>query len=156
LYQNITGLSVRFPAVVGCGATHGLLPDLVRKIQAEGDTIELWGDSPGALKPFINNRVLADIIYTVGLSDQWDRLSPITLSPKDTLSVFRVTSIVMEELGIYKAVEWCPSKVWIGDNKFVQPMPHFIDRNFPQYQMTSEKAIRLAMKEILAEQRLEK
>lgn len=146
LYESINGVSVRFPAVVGAGARHGLLPDLIKKVLAEGDEIELFGDEPGSVKPFIHSIRLADYLTRLNSCGY-----PITLCPVNNISVKEVAEIVMKELSITKKIKWDPSKTWKGDQNKVYANSHFTEFYFED-KLSSQNAILAATRDIMKEQ----
>lgn len=149
MYPHITTCSVRFPAVVGLGATHGLLPDLIAKLSSNSEVVELFGKRPGAVKPFIYNKVLAYILNDIGFSNKFDFYNPIMICPPNAINVEDVAIIVMNEMQIFKEIIWNPTKVWVGDVKQILPNGRFITENYPQYKQNSEEAIKLATRDIL-------
>ena len=145
LYESVDGICVRFPAVVGVGAKHGLLPDLIKKVLAEDDEIELFGDSPGSIKPFIYSARLAKYLTRLTGKDV------VTLCPINSISVKEVAEIVMKELDIIKKIKWNPSKIWKGDQKMVYSDSRFVEYHFGD-RFISQGAIQAATQDIMKEQ----
>ncbi len=155
---GILGLNVRFPAVVGLGNSHGLLKDVVKKIQdsyTDKDifpSIELFGEKPGSTKPYVYVKNLVELIYLVSNKDSksmYYKYPFITICPNNCLSVERVANIVMKKMNTYREIIWNPSKVWKGDQNVVRSLGKY---NFFQDKVcTSQQAIELAVQDILGE-----
>jgi nucleoside-diphosphate-sugar epimerase len=73
------GLSLRLAATVGAGATHGLVPDLVRKALSDSPALDLLGESPGSVKPFTHVSDVVDGFVELGLYRHRDR-APVNLA----------------------------------------------------------------------------
>lgn len=149
LYSNITGFSFRTCAVVGSGNQHGLVKDIIRKVLAEGNTVELFGKEPGSIKPYIYAKELADVLYSMydeefynyGVNYPW------TICPEDSISVKQVAELVMKQTGVNKKIIWNPLKTWITDQPLVTPS---LSHN-TYYGLTSSDAIIKATQDILRE-----
>lgn len=137
--KKIDGISLRPCAIVGKGATHGLLPDLIRKIKDPSTTtIELFGDEPGSVKPFIHvDDVVNGFLYFATEMRQWNGI--MNLSTTHELSVKEVAELVMSTLeNIYttedlpnykfrKKIKWLGDSVLApGDNKEVSLSNYFL------------------------------
>lgn len=120
--------NLRLSAVVGPNMTHGLLPDLIKKIKSPDKEIELFGAYPGSSKPFIHsdnvfavlNRMCS--IGFIGISSNQTNISGFGI-----VNVNRIASIIQKKLGVKKKIIWNPSKVWAGDNRklLIQPSYQF-------------------------------
>ncbi len=125
--NNINYAILRLCAVVGPNMTHGLLPDLIRKYKTPGDTIELFGDKPGASKPFIHSDQVYDCLLkeshaiSTGVNSGWSRFTTIyNISPEDRINVGRIASLTQQTLGLKKKkIIWRPDLVWKGDNRIL-------------------------------------
>lgn len=154
LNDNIQGMSVRFPAVVGKGNRHGLLIDLISKLRSDSEVIALFGNYPGSRKPFIYAKNLADIINQLLFDVKqcfWTWCSPMTICPVDNLTVEEVARIVMRKLNINKPIIWDSTKVWKGDQKAIEPNPLFTLIHFRNQILHSEMAVSMAVEEIINE-----
>lgn len=115
---KVRGLTLRLAATVGAGATHGLVPDLVRKLFSPSPTLDLLGDHPGARKPFTHvDDVVAGFVH-LGLDTK--AKGALNLAVGDNLSVADAALVAMEELGVRKPISWAGDAAnWKGDNPLV-------------------------------------
>lgn len=126
-------------AIVGPHLTHGLLKDLIKKIKA-GGPIELWGQAPGSIKPFLH---VSDLIEVIRVCIK-DKVSGIlNVSSEDNMSVLEVAMTVMQQLGT-RDIQWNPSKVPAGDNNEFLMGSNSCVSNF---KYNSRQAIRRAIEE---------
>lgn len=114
---RINGVNLRLCANVGPGATHGLLKDLIRKVSDDSPTLELFGDAPGSIKPFVHvDDTVAAMLWFA--EDYKKGIGAYNVCPKDVLTVEQVADLVMEQLGKQKEKVWLgEGSTWVGDNK---------------------------------------
>lgn len=120
---KINGINLRPCAVVGKGLTHGLLKDILIKLNEEKDYIELLGDCPGSRKPYLYIEDLLNIMMNwVDYKNLYvDNF--ISISPGDTLTVEQVAFAVMDVLNYYKPIKWLGNNSnWVGDQKTIFPV----------------------------------
>jgi len=131
---------LRICATVGPNMTHGLLKDLIRKCQDNTtDTIELFGECPGSIKPFLHVDELYDAMIR---NNDYNYRYSSDLASENSISVDEVLNVVEKELGVVpKTRKWCPEKVWKGDNRLI------IGRNHYPVKFTAESAIAQAVRE---------
>ncbi len=157
LYPNIKALNIRFPAVVGANNGHGLLADVVRKVQSEGNVIELFGNYPGSLKPYVYVKDLVKIIKEVAEGDELfggcNSGGVFNISPVDKMYVRDIADLVMSICGVTKSIKWNPDKVWKGDQPVVRAEPYHMSVYFPDIVLTSKDAITKATQDILNEKK---
>lgn len=118
-YSQVVGTSLRLVATVGPHATHGLIPDLVRKLREPGDTIRLFGARPGSVKPFVHVDDVVDAFLLAAFSSDWTDIEFANISNFDSISVEEVAKIGMEVIGVAKRIQWDEKAVWKGDNPAV-------------------------------------
>lgn len=116
LADKIHAVILRFCAIVGTGATHGAVKDIIKKAGAEGDSLELWGDSPGSTKPYIHITDAVGALVHFGLSDA---AGVYNVCPADQISIDKLADVVMDNLGVKKTKVWNTNKKALGDNKLV-------------------------------------
>lgn len=141
LNNKIHGISVRMPALVGEKATHGLLKDVIRKVK-NGGPIELFGKSPGSIKPFVHVDDAAEFLYKVGtLQAGFDEYDPVCIiGNQDSLSVLDVAKLVMEKYG-EREVHFTGS-TWEGDNPEIYLTPCYYPKS------NSKDSIKRVLREI--------
>jgi UDP-glucose 4-epimerase len=118
---KINGISLRLVANVGSGATHGLIKDVVRKLVSPEPTLNLLGNSPGSIKPFVHAQDTANAFVQAALDGWYRRYRVLNLSCEDEMSVLDVATLAREILGINKELTWSGSAgTWKGDNPIVR------------------------------------
>jgi UDP-glucose 4-epimerase len=116
-YKTLKGIkpvNLRLCATVGSGMTHGALKDIIRKTLQSNKPLELFGDEPGSIKPFIH---VSDVCRAVKFFINNSLCDTYNLTPDDNISILRIANIVMEEINMSKEIKWLGSEsVWKGDN----------------------------------------
>ncbi len=115
-YHQLKTVSLRMCAVVGKGMTHGLLKDVIRKIKESDKSIELFGQCPGARKPYVH---VNDVSYIIGKTLKEGYTSPIVNISSNSISVKDVAEKVMSIIGTNRIINWNEEKIWRGDNNFL-------------------------------------
>jgi UDP-glucose 4-epimerase len=145
---RVRGISLRYVANVGPGATHGLLRDIVRKLREDSKSLELLGDAPGSTKPFIHVADTARATRYFGLD--CDYIGHVNISNSDSLSVLEVATMAIDALGIHKPIVWSgQDSLWPGDIKTVRISPRKMQGlGFELTYNTSVKAVKKALEEM--------
>ncbi len=141
---NMKAIVIRPCAIVGKNTSHGLLHDVVRKLQSSDKELTLRGNYPGSVKPFLYAPQLAQVIVNL-TKDVTDKHFRVTICPNDSLSVATVAHAVMHELNLYKPIQWDETTQYKDDQKYVYGVCG-IDGIMP-----SLEAIKLATRDILEE-----
>lgn len=146
LQQKIKHTSLRLVSLCGKGATHGIVPDIIRKLRSPSPTLDLIGIDPGTRKQFLHVRDAVEaFIY---FAFETSQLGEVNISPisHDILSCRRIAEIIMEEIGIQKPISFT-QPAWDGD-QYIIGLDNEVAGCFgwqPRY--SSESAIRLAVRE---------
>lgn len=117
---RINGTSIRIPALVGKNATHGVLKDIIRKVQLDSPHLNLIGKSPGSIKPFSHVDEVASIFFSLAsYSDFGPHIAIV--GRRDSISVLDIAKLVMRFYG-EKEIVWAENS-WPGDNNeiYIQP-----------------------------------
>lgn len=114
--KNLKINIIRPCAIVGQRLTHGLLFDIQRKLRSDSLTLNLWGNEPGSIKPFVH---VLDVCEWIKKCIEEDITLPINAFPTDSISVKDIAQITMNALNIHKEIVWESDKVWIGDNSLI-------------------------------------
>lgn len=139
--NNLQTLSLRPCAIVGKGLTHGVIKDFIYKINSENPTLEILGNKPGSIKPYIHVDEVIDCIWYYLNNDI--KLLKIDLCPSDNISINDIADIVMKKCGKEKAKKW-GGQNFVGDNpKILIKKPDW------NVKLTSKQAIEKAVDEIL-------
>ncbi len=115
---KIVPLILRPVAMVGKGATHGLVRDVAEKVKSPGRELPLCGIFPGSDKPFVHVRDVADFItYCL----RYDVTAPNTynVGPLGGMTVADVARHALEIFGVEKELSW-DGRPWEGDNPVVR------------------------------------
>ena len=147
----VSGVSLRLVANVGPGATHGLLYDVIRKLRSESEYLELLGDCPGSIKPFLHvEDAVRAFVWASTIPVCQTGCININISPGVILSVETVAKLAMEVLGIHKPTKWLgESANWKGDNRRMEVSSRLSENlGFTYNYPTSTEAIRQALLEM--------
>jgi UDP-glucose 4-epimerase len=110
-HRGINGASLRLPATVGDGLTHGMLCDFIRKAQLDGDEFEVFGNSPGVVKPYLH---IDDLVKAVNLCVDNKISGTYNICPDDHVSVQDVAELVISRFSPDKRIKWLGDQ-WTGD-----------------------------------------
>lgn len=148
--HRVLGMSLRLVATVGAGANHGLIPDIIRKLQSDAPNLHLLGDAPGSCKPYLYVDDAAEAFYYFATLT-YPVPGPANICPRDSLTVEEVATIVMEETGIRKPIVWEGEQAnWPGDNRQVHVSPRVAAQlHFRLRYDYSRDAVREAVRDIL-------
>jgi len=115
---NIKPMIFRLIANVGAGATHGVLPAILKKLRSDATTLTLLGEKPGSIKPFAHVKDTAKFMVDATL--QMTDSDVVNVTATDSISVEEVANLTMNALGIHKPLEWLGAgSTWAGDDKEV-------------------------------------
>lgn len=115
---KINGVSLRLVANVGKYATHGLLKDLISKVKSDSPFIELFGDTPGSIKPYAYVGDTVRAIKNYAFFN--DENGTFPLYQQNSLSVDNVAHLVMDFYKRPKEIRWLGEKAnWKGDTKHI-------------------------------------
>jgi UDP-glucose 4-epimerase len=117
--DKVSGLSLRYVANVGAGATHGVVKDLVAKLKSDSTTLDLLGDRPGSEKPYVH--VLDTVEATVLFGLDGELTGALNVSSDTQLNIEQMARVIMDTLGIEKPLRWMGEAAnWKGDNRVVR------------------------------------
>lgn len=145
--RDLKVINLRLCATVGAGASHGCLPDFVKKLKSDSPTFDLIGDCPGSIKPYCH---VSDVIRAFEFAVNLGASSTFNVCPNDNLSIQKIAEIARDEMGIYKPIKWLgESHNWAGDTKQILTSNHKIRFcGFDFKYRTSEDAIRQAVRDL--------
>lgn len=113
-FSRNRNLIIRLCGTVGHGMKTGLVPDIVRKLKGESETLDLIGDFPGSRRPYAEVNDMAERIVEASLD--FFKNDTEVFAPDDNLSTETVATLIMRKLGIYKKIRWLGSEAtWKGD-----------------------------------------
>jgi hypothetical protein len=143
----------------GAGNSHGLLRDIVSKLQSPDKSITLFGKKPGSRKPFAYVGEISDHICKIVHRDvNWKEnvgQRMLRLCPVDSLTVEEVAALAMKHLGICKEIVWDESKTWKGDQPIVYGQLSLEDMKHINIKYSSKEAIELALRDIVDQEKFQ-
>jgi UDP-glucose 4-epimerase len=110
------GVILRFTSVVGKNMTHGVVHDFMTKLQSDNPTLDIIGEFPGSIRPYIHiSDVVRALIY-FGIESNDDFIPPVNISTNSLLNIDQVANIIMNTMDITKPKNWLGAKSkWLGD-----------------------------------------
>lgn len=143
--EKIQGINLRLSATIGPNTSHGLIHDLLRKLKNEDKEIELYGNSPGSVKPAL---YIEDLCSAISLLLNKNITGTFNVTPDDNISVLRTAEIAMEKFGT-KSIKWNPAKIYKGDNPFILASSKKIRSiGWTTKYKTSEEAVRAVINDL--------
>lgn len=94
----------RFSNAVGPNMQHGVIHDLVKKLQVHPDVLEVYGDG-SQLKPYIYIDDLVDAVMTL-LEKTNDDYNAYLVGVDSSLTVDQIVQIAMDETGIHVPIHY--------------------------------------------------
>ena len=148
-FCNLHGFQVwiaRFCNAVGPNMTHGVIPDLIRKLNKHPSRLEVYGDGTQT-KPYIYIDDLLDGVMCL-IDKANDRYNAYLVGTDSNMTVEQIAKLVMEERNISTPIEF--EKEYIGWKGDVSEYRYDVTRLrmfgwTPNY--SAEEAIRKAVKE---------
>jgi len=152
-------LALRFANVVGSRATHNVLFDFVKKLEADPKRLEILGD--GTQKKsylYIEDCIDAILCATDAFLRSEEKIEMYNVGSFDQLRVDRIAKIVVEEMGL-KGVKFVftsgveGGRGWLGDVKYMHLSVDKLMKLGWKPKYDSEGAVRLAVRELLKERK---
>lgn len=107
-------LIVRFPNLTGRWQTHGVVHDLYKKLETNGETLEVLGDG-SQLKPYANPEDLITDIQRI-FELKLPGLTSVLLAPKDQISVSEIAEELVSMTGKDLTIKYGERREgWVGD-----------------------------------------
>lgn len=145
---------LRLVANTGKYATHGAVIDIAEKLLKNGDYINLLGEIPGSIKPYMYVKDTIGYIIEAALS--WHLTRNIyNISQNNALSIEDMTRILMNKLKVEKKIVWGGNN-FQGDNRYVSIDNYNSLKDFkyrPVYN-TSEAAILAGLADYLEQKNM--
>lgn len=141
----------RFANVVGSRATHGVIRDFVHKLKRNAGELEVLGNGKQA-KSYVHISDCVDgILY--GLQHSNGQVNVFNLGNNDVVDVATIARLLLEQMGLpeTKLKYTGGSRGWPGDVPRICLETSRMEKLGWKPEHSSEEAIRLAIKEILAE-----
>jgi len=141
----------RFANVVGPRATHGVIYDFIHKLEKNAKELEILGDGKQS-KSYIHVSDCVDgLLYGYQHSD--GQVNVFNLGNHDTVDVTTIGRILLEQMGLseVKLKYTGGTRGWPGDVPRICLETSRMEKLGWKPKYSSEEAVRLAIKEILAE-----
>ncbi len=145
---GIQAYITRFPNVVGERATHGVIPDFVKKLKNNPDKLSVLGDGEQN-KPYLYIADLINAIFFI-LENANEKINVYNIGVNSQTKVKTIAEAVINEINPSAKIEYTGGKRgWIGD------VPEFIYNTDKinnlgwKAKMTSDEAVKTAIKKIL-------
>jgi UDP-glucose 4-epimerase len=148
---NMQAWVFRFANVVGPRATHGVIYDFIHKLKKNAEELEILGDGKQS-KPYIYVSDCVDgLLYSYQHSD--GQVNVFNLGNHDMVDVTTIGRILLEQMGLseVKLRYTGGTRGWPGDVPRICLETSQMEKLGWKPKYSSEEAIRLAIKEILAE-----
>ena len=140
---------LRFANIAGDRGTHGVIVDLIRKLERNNKELEILGDGKQA-KPYLYVKDCVDgMLYGFHNSD--DEVNYFNLSSDGSTKVKTIASILVEEMGL-KNVKFKftgTMRGWPGDVPRVEMDTIKLSRLGWKCKLSSDESLRKAVRELL-------
>lgn len=115
---KITACIARLVANVGPYASHGVLPDLIRKAKQPKDFLEVLGDCPGSSKSYLH---VSDTVRALKMLLDNRAEGTYNVGSHDMATVEQIALAVVKQFDEKKILLWLgESANWVGDDNRVQ------------------------------------
>ena len=142
----------RFPSVVGEHATHGVIPDFIKKLKINPDVLDVLGNGHQT-KPYMYVRDVIDAMLFIW-KNAGERINYYNIAGIGRTSVREIAEMVIEEMGLTaKIVYQDHEEGWPGDvTQYSCSTEKLQTLGFKMMTiLTSNDAVRLSIKKILQE-----
>lgn len=152
---GIKGWIYRFANIIGKRSTHGILPDLVDKLNRDRSRLEVLGDGNQRKSYLLVEETVDGMFF--GFEKAKDQLNYFNLGSSDQITVKRIVEILIQEAGLKSTkIEYTGGESgWKGDVPRFLLSPEKMAKLGWKAKHTSEEAIRIAAK-IVVKERLKK
>jgi len=142
---------VRFPNVVGSRSTHGVIVDLIRKLRARPDALEVLGDGQQE-KPYVHVSELADAMLFI-VDQAGDRLNCFNVGADGSATkVSRIAGAVIDAVAPGTPIRYTGgAQGWPGDVPRFQYSIERLRRLGWAPRLTSDQAVERAVAEVASE-----
>jgi len=151
---GLRGLVLRFGNVIGARSNHGVIPDFLKKLRQNPNSLQVLGDGTQS-KSYIH---ISDCISAIELivknfakSDA--RVDVYNISSADKVSVRRIAEIILEEAHLDATIKMTGGvdggRGWMGDVKLMQLSNQKLHDLGWKEKYDSETAIREAARELI-------
>jgi len=151
-YWHLAGIRswiFRFGNVLGARMTHGVIYDLLNKLQSNSEELEVLGDGTGEKNYFLVEECIDGIIYAYNHSNHTGA-DIFNLGSDTTTRVSRIVEIILEETGKAPRVRYRGGeRGWPGDQPRVYMSVEKMKRLGWSAKLRSDEAVRIAVRRYL-------
>lgn len=153
-YSSLYGIRAwifRFANIIGKRSTHGILPDLVDKLNKDISRLEVLGNGKQRKSYLLVEETVDGMFF--GFEKAKDRLNYFNLGSSDQITVKRIVEILVEEAALRntKIVYTGGEAGWKGDVPRFLLSPEKMAKLGWKAKHSSEEAIRIATKLVIEE-----
>jgi len=146
---NIKSWIFRFGNVLGARMTHGVIYDLLNKLQSNSEELEVLGDGTGEKNYFLVEECIDGIIYAYNNSDHTGS-DIFNLGSDTTTKVSQIVQIILEETGKNPTVRYAGGeRGWPGDQPRVYMSVEKMRKLGWSAKLSSDEAVRIAVRRYL-------
>lgn len=140
----------RFANIVGSRARLGVVPDFIRKLREDPETLTILGDGRQEKSYMHVSECVDAMLFAVAEAD--DDLNVFNLGTRTTTSVDTIADIVSDELGLDPAYEYTGGdRGWTGDVPRMRLSVEKLAALGWEPGQSSDEAVRQAARELVAE-----
>jgi UDP-glucose 4-epimerase len=155
-YSSLFGIRAwifRFANIIGKRSTHGILPDLVDKLNKDMSKLEVLGDGKQRKSYLLVDETVDGMLFAFEKAKE--RLNYFNLGSSDQITVKRIVDILVDEAGLKdtKVVYTGGEAGWKGDVPRFLLSPEKMAKLGWKAKHSSEEAVRIATK-LVVEERL--
>ncbi|HKM76431.1 MAG TPA: NAD-dependent epimerase/dehydratase family protein [Candidatus Bathyarchaeia archaeon] len=146
---NIRSWIFRFGNVLGARMTHGVIYDLLNRLQSNSEELEVLGDGTGEKNYFLVEECIDGIIYAYNHSNH-DGAEIFNLGSDTTTRVSQIVKIILEETGKNPKIRYTGGeRGWPGDQPRVYMNIEKMKKLGWSTKLSSDEAVRIAVRRYL-------
>jgi UDP-glucose 4-epimerase len=151
-YGHLAGIRswiFRFGNVLGARMTHGIIYDLLNRLQSNSEELEVLGDGMGEKNYFLVEECIEGMLYAYNHSNHAG-VEIFNLGSDTTTRVSEIVRIVLEETGMNPRVRYRGGvRGWPGDQPRVYMSVEKMKRLGWSARLSSDEAVRVAVQRYL-------
>jgi UDP-glucose 4-epimerase len=146
---NIRSWIFRFGNVLGARMTHGVIYDLLNRLQSNSQELEVLGDGTGEKNYFLVEECIDGMIYAYNHSNH-NGAEIFNLGSDTTTRVSQIVKIIIEETGKKPVIRYKGGeRGWPGDQPRVYMSVEKMKKLGWSAQLGSDEAVRIAVRRYL-------
>ena len=147
--SNIRSWVFRFGNVLGARMTHGVIYDLLNRLQSNSEELEVLGDGTGEKNYFLVEECIDGMMYAYNNSNHTGS-ETFNLGSDTTTRVSQIVQIILEETGKNPKIRYRGGeRGWPGDQPRVYMSVEKMKRLGWSAKLSSDEAVRIAVRRYL-------